>query len=66
MERTKAFKAPRSGSLQFHIPPNDINDVRSVSNIVNFLAWQKRQWKTRAQEKRVFLISAGRIAVKGK
>jgi hypothetical protein len=47
----KSFEAPGASSLEFHVSPYNVDDIRTFANVVNFLAWQQRQNETRAQQK---------------
>ena len=41
----KSFEAPCSSALEFDVSPYDVDDIRTIADVVNFLAWQQRQMK---------------------
>ena len=65
MERTEPLPASGASPFQLHIPPDDVHDVRTIADIVNFFAWQQRQIETCAPEEAAGLISSQPALVKG-
>jgi len=57
MEGTESLPASGASPFQLHIPSDNVHDVRTIADIVNFFAWQQRQIETRAPER-----AAGRIS----
>ena len=59
----KSFEAPCACALEFHVPLYDVDDIRTFTDVVNFLAWQQRQMKPAPYEKWVVVNNshAGRV-----
>jgi hypothetical protein len=47
----KSFPTSGAGSLEFHVSPYDVDDIRTFADVVNFLAWQQRQMKPAPNKK---------------
>jgi hypothetical protein len=41
----KSFPASGACAFELHVSPYDVDDIRTFSDVVNFLAWQQRQIK---------------------
>ena len=47
----KSFEASGASSLEFNVSPYDVDDIRTIADVVNFLAWQQRQMKPAPNKK---------------
>ena len=60
----KSFEAPGACALEFNVPLYDVNDIRTFTDVVNFLAWQQRQMKPAPSEKWVVVNNSHTERVK--
>jgi hypothetical protein len=60
----KSFEAPGACALEFNVSLYDVNDIRTFTDVVNFLAWQQRQMKPTPNEKWVVVNNSHAERVK--
>jgi hypothetical protein len=60
----KSFEAPGASALEFHVSPYNVDDIGTIANVVNFLAWQQRQMKPAPNKKWVVVNNSQRDRVK--